>query len=158
MFASPGDNPDFHDKSGFFNSPAHVDSQGVERRASSLGGQGMSINAHISPARQQRAKDFLKWFSTEKTQREWAAKGGYTSNTSILAGEEFRKATPFNALFVEAFRNMRDFWAVPEFDEMMKVVQREFCAVFQDGASAVHAAEQVQAEHEAILRKRDRIR
>lgn len=158
LFASPGDNPDFHDKVGFFNSPAHVDAQGVSRRAASLGGQGMSINSHISPERQQRALDFLKWFSSAETQREWAAKGGYTSRTDILQGEEFRKATAFNGLFEEAFRMMRDFWAVPEFDEMMKVCQREFCAVFQDGADPVSAAEQVQLEHEAILKKRGRTR
>jgi multiple sugar transport system substrate-binding protein len=158
LFVSPGDNPDFHDKTGFFNSPAHVDAQGVERRAASLGGQGMSINAHISPERQARAKDFLKWFSSAKSQEAWAAKGGYTSRKAILAGADFRKATAYNGLFEEAFRDMRDFWAVPEFDEMMKAVQREFCAVFQDGADPAAAAAQVQAEHEAILRKRDRIR
>lgn len=156
LFASPGDNPDFHDKIGFFNSPAHVDDQGVSRRAASLGGQGMSINAHISPERQQRAKDFLKWFSSLETQKLWAEKGGFTSVRSIYQGEEFRKATAFNPLFAEAFSMMRDFWSVPEFDELMKVVQREFCAVFQDGADPAEAAAQVQAEHEAILRKRGR--
>jgi multiple sugar transport system substrate-binding protein len=156
LFASPGDNPDFHDKVGFFNSPAHVDSQGVTRRAASLGGQGMSINAHISPDRQQRAKDFLKWFSQSETQREWARKGGFTSEKAVFTGPEFQRATPFNPLFGEAFGMMRDFWSVPEFDEMMKVVQREFCAVFQDGADPAAAAAVVQAEHEAILRKRVR--
>lgn len=158
LFASPGDNPDFHDKIGFFNSPAHTGKDGVTRRAASLGGQGMSVNAHIGSERQQRAKDFLKWFSTEATQKEWAALGGFTSHKSILAGSEFHRAAPFNPYFAEAFSLMRDFWAVPEFDEMMKVVQREFCAVFQDGADASEAAAQVQEEHEAILRKRGRIR
>jgi hypothetical protein len=57
--ASPRDNPDFYDKTGYFNSPAHIDPAGVRQRAVALGGQGMSINAHISPERQQRAKDFL---------------------------------------------------------------------------------------------------
>lgn len=158
LFASPGDNPDFHDKTGFFNSPAHVDSAGVSRRAASLGGQGMSVNAHIPPERQQRAKDFLKWFSKRETQKVWADKGGFTSDKAILSGPEFRKATAFNPLFEEAFGMMRDFWAVPEFDEMMKVCQREFCAVFQDGADPAQAAAQVQLEHEAILKKRGRTR
>ena len=80
------------------------------------------------------------------------------SRTDILTGQEFRQATAFNGLFEEAFRMMRDCWAVPEFDEMMKVCQREFCAVFQDGADPVSAAEQVQIEHEAILKKRGRTR
>jgi multiple sugar transport system substrate-binding protein len=154
--ATPGENPDFYDKTGFFNSPAHIDAQGVSRRAASLGGQGMSINAHISPARQERAKAFLKWFSTMETQKVWAEKGGYTSNKLVLSSPSFRKATPYNTQFEEAFHLMKDFWALPEFDEMMKSCQREFCAVFQDGADPAQAVAQVQSEHEAILKKRNR--
>ena len=76
----------------------------------------------------------------------------------IEAAKAFRKAAPYNPLFEEAFQLMRDFWAVPEYDDMMKSCQREFCAVFQDGADPVAAADQVQAEHEAILKKRGRTR
>jgi multiple sugar transport system substrate-binding protein len=155
---SPGDNPDFYDKTGFFNAPGHTDKQGVFRRAAALGGQGMSINAHIGPERQQRAKDFLKWFSQSSTQESWAAKGGFTADKTVLAGDAFRKAAPYNPLFAEAFQLMRDFWAVPEYDDMMKACQREFCAVFQDGADPAEAVKQVQAEHEAILAKRGRAR
>jgi multiple sugar transport system substrate-binding protein len=149
----PGEDPDFYDKTGFFNSPGHVGADGKLRRAAALGGQGMSINAHISPQRQERAKDFLKWFSGSEAQREWAAKGGFTADKTVLATEAFRRAAPYNPLFEEAFQLMRDFWAVPEYDDMMKACQREFCAVFQDGADPAEAARQVQAEHEAILRK-----
>jgi multiple sugar transport system substrate-binding protein len=155
--ANPGDNPDFWDKTGFFNSPGHMGADGTVRRAAALGGQGMSINAHISPERQRRAKDFLKWFSEAGTQKLWAEKGGFTSNKTVLAGESFRKAAPYNPLFEEAFQLMRDFWSVPEYDDMMKACQREFCAVFQDGANPVEAVREIQREHEAILRKRGRI-
>jgi multiple sugar transport system substrate-binding protein len=155
--ANPGDNPDFYDKTGYFNSPAHVGPDGVRHRAVALGGQGMSINAHISPARQERAKDFLKWFSESATQESWAEKGGFTADKTVLKSEAFRKAAPYNPLFEEAFQLMRDFWSVPEYDEMMKACQREFCAVFQDGADPEDAVWQIQSEHEAILRKRGRI-
>ena len=153
---SPGDNPDFYDKTGFFNAPGHTGKDGIFRRAAALGGQGMSINAHISTERQGRAKDFLKWFSQSATQESWAAKGGFTSDKTVLAGEAFRKAAPYNPLFAEAFQLMKDFWAVPEYDDMMKSCQREFCAVFQDGADPYEAVKQVQADHEAILAKRGR--
>lgn len=157
-FTSPGDNPDFYDKTGFFNAPGHTDTAGVFRRAAALGGQGMSINAHISPERQARAQEFLKWFSQSGTQEAWAAKGGFTADKTVLAGEAFRKAAPYNPLFTEAFQLMRDFWAVPEYDDMLKACQREFCAVFQDGADPYAAVRQVQVEHEAILAKRGRAR
>jgi multiple sugar transport system substrate-binding protein len=156
--ADPGNNPDFHDKTGFFNSPGHVGADGTFRRAAALGGQGMSINAHVDGARQERAKAFLKWFSETPTQQLWAEKGGFSSNKTVVASRAFREAAPYNPLFGEAFQLMRDFWSVPEYDDMMKACQREFCAVFQDGADPQTAVRQIQAEHEAILRKRGRIK
>lgn len=153
-FTNPGENPDYYDKTGFFNTPGHTGGDGVFRRAAALGGQGMSINSHISPQRQERAKEFLKWFSQSSVQADWAAKGGFTADKTVLAGEAFRKAAPYNPLFEEAFQLMRDFWAVPEYDDLLKACQREFCAVFQDGADPEAAVRQVQAEHEAILAKR----
>ena len=155
--ANPGNNPDFHDKTGYFNSPGHTGADGVFHRAVALGGQGMSVNAHISKDRQDRALAFLKWFSETGTQEQWAAKGGFSSNKAVLASPAFIKAAPYNRLFQEAFQLMRDFWSVPEYDDMMKSCQREICAVFQDGAEPVQAARQIQVEHEAILRKRGRI-
>lgn len=155
--ANPGNNPDFHDKTGYFNSPGHTGADGVFHRAVALGGQGMSVNAHISRERQDRALAFLKWFSETGTQEQWAAKGGFPSNKSVLASSAFNQAAPYNRLFQEAFQLMRDFWSVPEYDDMMKSCQREICAVFQDGAEPAQAARQIQIEHEAILRKRGRI-
>jgi multiple sugar transport system substrate-binding protein len=152
--ANPGENPDYYDKTGFFNTPGHTGADGIFRRAAALGGQGMSINAHVSPQRQARAKEFLKWFSQSATQAAWAAKGGFTADKTVLAGAAFRQAAPYNPLFEEAFQLMRDFWSVPEYDDLLKACQREFCAVFQDGADPETAARQVQAEHEAILAKR----
>jgi multiple sugar transport system substrate-binding protein len=154
--ANPGENPDYYDKTGYFNTPGHTGGDGIFRRAAGLGGQGMSINSHISPQRQERAKEFLKWFSQSATQAEWAAKGGFTADKTVLAGSAFRQAAPYNPLFEEAFQLMRDFWSVPEYDDLLKACQREFCAVFQDGANPEAAVRQVQAEHEAILAKRRR--
>lgn len=155
-YLDPAENPDYYDKIGFFNSPATRLPDGRLLRAASLGGQGMSINAHISDARQERAKAFLKWFSTTEVQKIWADKGGFTSNLDILQSPEFKAATPYNGLFPEAFSMMRDFWSVPEFDELLKVVQREVCAVLQDGADPAKAIAAIQADHERILSRRVR--
>ncbi len=152
--ATPRENPDYYNKTGFFNAPGHTDDKGIYRRVVSLGGQGMSINAHISPERQARAKAFLKWFSLSETQKTWAEKGGYTSDKTVLASPTFLKAAPYNPLFADAFTSMKDFWSVPEFDELLKVCQREFCSVFQDNADPVQAIAEIQKEHEAIFNKR----
>jgi multiple sugar transport system substrate-binding protein len=155
-YLNPTENPDYYDKIGFFNSPATRLADGRLMRAASLGGQGMSINAHISVKRQEKAKAFLKWFSSTEVQRIWAEKGGFTSNLEILQSAEFKSATPYNSLFPEAFSMMRDFWSVPEFDELLKVVQREVCAVLQEGAAPAQAIANIQYEHERILARRVR--
>ena len=149
FFPAIASNPDYGKRTGYFNMPAGPDG----KRFATLGGQGMSINAHVSADRQQRAKDFLKWFSTKEVQYKWAEKGGFTSNLEVMKSDAFRSAAPYNPLFEDAFNIMNDFWAVPEFDQLMKVCQREFCSVFQDGADPAKAVESIAREHEAILRK-----
>ncbi len=151
---NPLENPDYFDKTGFFNSPIMVDGKGVSRRVTSLGGQGMSVNAHISTARQKRALELMKWFSSTEVQRLWAQKGGFTSNLEVLRSPAFLKAAPYNPLFEEAFGMMRDFWAVPEFDQLLAVTQRELCDVIQNGASPEKAAARIQVEHVRILERR----
>jgi multiple sugar transport system substrate-binding protein len=139
---------DYGDRTGYFNVPA-----GPVGRFASLGGQGMSINAHITPDRQQKAKDFIKWLSTPETQARWAShKGCFTSTTSVMTSDSFKLAAPYNPLFEEAFGLMRDFWSVPQYDQLLQVCQREFCAVWQDRADAEQAAKNVQREHEQILK------
>lgn len=151
---NPLENPDYHDKTGFFNSPAAVDSAGINRHVTALGGQGMSVNAHISPERQKRALDFMRWFSSTEVQRLWAAKGGFTVNLQVMRSPDFLKATPYNPLFEEAFGMMRDFWAVPEYDQLLEISQREISDVIQNKVSPEDAAARIQAEHTRILAPR----
>ncbi len=151
---NPVTNPDLYDKLGFFNAPGHMGRDSVFRRATSLGGQGMSINAHISEARQAEAKAFLQWFSSNEVQQRWALRGGITANRLVLQSEAFKSAAPYNGLFEEAFGLMRDFWSVPEFGALLEVTQREFCGVVQQGRKPAEAVKQIQIEHERILSQR----
>jgi multiple sugar transport system substrate-binding protein len=152
---NPLENPDYHAGTGFFNSPAMPDS-GVMRRFASLGGQGMSVNAHISVERQHRALALMGWFSSTEVQRLWAERGGFTLNLEVMRSPDFLKAAPYNPLFEEAFGIMRDFWSIPEFDQLMAVTHREICDVIQEGADPEKAAARIQADHERILARRAR--
>jgi len=151
---NPATNPDYYDKLGFFNAPAHVDRNGVKRRATSLGGQGMSVNAHISPARQARAKAFMQWFSSRDIQQKWALKGGISANQEVLQSPDFLTALPYNSLFEEAFGLMKDFWSTPEFGALLEVTQREICAAIQRDKAPLDAVKAIQTEHERILHER----
>ncbi len=52
-------------------------------------------------------------------QKKWAELGGYTCNSAILKSEAFRKATPYNEAFYQSMFMVKDFWAVPEFAELL---------------------------------------
>ena len=57
-------------------------------------------------------------------QKKWAELGGYTCSAAILKSEEFRKATPYNEAFYQSMFMVKDFWAVPEYAELLTADER----------------------------------
>jgi multiple sugar transport system substrate-binding protein len=82
-----------------------------------LGGQGISLISYSQ--NQEEAMKFLDWLVQDKTQKRWAELGGYTANTATLESEEFQNATPYNRAFYETMLKVRDFWALPEYAELL---------------------------------------
>jgi len=147
-FASKDVNRDYWDKTGYFNLPAGP----TGKRYTALGGQGMSLNNHISAERKKEAIDFMMWFSKPEVQAKWAAMGGYSANMKVLGSEAFKKAAPYNPLFEEAFDRMQDFWNVPQYDQMLSVAQDQISAAIKGEISAEQAVKTMQAKHEEALR------
>lgn len=82
-----------------------------------LGGQGISVVSYSQ--NQEEAFKFLEWFIKEDTQKRWAELGGYTAHAATLESDEFRKATPYNEAFFQTMFKVRDFWALPEYAELL---------------------------------------
>ena len=101
------------DVTGYFANPAGPG--GAQHAA--LGGQGISIVSYSK--KQEESFKFLEWLIKDETQKKWAELGGYTCNKSVLESEEFRKATPYNEAFYQTMFMVKDFWAVPEFAELL---------------------------------------
>lgn len=98
---------------GFFANPA---GPGGDQFAA-LGGQGISIVSYSQ--NQEEAFKFLQWFIKDETQKRWAELGGYTASAAVLESPEFRNATPYNEAFYQTMFKVKDFWAVPEFAELL---------------------------------------
>jgi multiple sugar transport system substrate-binding protein len=98
---------------GFFANPAGP----TGKRFSALGGQGISIVSY-SKKRDASVK-FLEWFIKDSTQKRWAELGGYTCSKAILESAEFQKATPYNKAFYDSMLMVKDFWATPEYAELL---------------------------------------
>ena len=98
---------------GFFANPAGPDGD----RFAALGGQGSSVAAYSD--KQDESMKFLTWFIKDETQKRWAELGGYTASAKVLESPEFRNATPYNEAFYQTMFIVKDFWAVPEFAELL---------------------------------------
>jgi multiple sugar transport system substrate-binding protein len=109
---------------GFFANPA---GPGGDQYAA-LGGQGISVISYSK--NQEEAMKFLEWFIKEDTQKKWAALGGYTCSKAVLESAEFQNATPYNKAFYETMFKVKDFWAVPEYAELLSQLnQRIYPAI-----------------------------
>jgi len=147
--SNPGINP-YAETTGFFAVPAGPTGE----RYAALGGQGLSINAYISPERQEAAKDFIRWFAQEDTQRRWAELGGYTCNINVLQSEAFLTAQPYNPAFADTMTVVKDFWNIPIYGELLEIVQRELHAYVVGGeGTAEEALTRIAEQHDAILRE-----
>ena len=110
--ANKASNPNA-DVTGYFANPAGPG--GAQHAA--LGGQGISVVSYSK--KQAESMKFLEWFIKDSTQKKWAELGGYTCNKAVLESEAFRKATPYNEAFYQTMFMVKDFWAVPEYAELL---------------------------------------
>ena len=134
---------------GYFANPA-----GPKGRFAALGGQGMSINSHISDDQQQLAWDFLEWFVQEENQYKWAEVGGFTCNAVVLKSEAFLDATPYNRAFMESMFMVQDFWANPEYADLLESMQRNLHEyIVADKGTAKEALDRIAADWDATFKK-----
>ena len=140
----PEKNPTSHDKSGFFVAP-----KGPKGHYISIGGQGMSISAYSE--NQDIAKQYLKWFMQKPVQEKWAKLGGFTPVKEILESDTFKTATPYNEAFAASFPYLRDFWAVPQYSELLTECQTNWSAAISGQISSKEALDTIAQKHEKIF-------
>jgi multiple sugar transport system substrate-binding protein len=105
-------NPHAKDTGFFANPPGPYGDQ-----FAALGGQGISVVSYSS--KQEESLKFLKWFISDKVQQEWADLGGYTCSAAVLKSDAFRNKTPYNEAFYQTMFKVKDFWAVPEYADLL---------------------------------------
>ena len=137
---------------GFFANPS-----GPGGRYASLGGQGASIISYSK--KQDLAYKFLEWFIRDDVQQKWAALGGYTCNSNILKSKTFLEDTPYNQAFNETMFMVKDFWAVPEFAELLESCQRNWHQYVVGGkGTAKQAMDTIANDWEKIFKREGRLK
>ncbi|MCS7224575.1 MAG: sugar ABC transporter substrate-binding protein [Armatimonadetes bacterium] len=136
---------------GFFMVP-----RGPKGHYISLGGQGLSVSAYSK--NKDEALQYIKWFWQERVQREWARLGGFTCHKKVLNSPDFLKATPYNPVFRDSMKLLKDFWAVPEYAELLDSCQRHLNAAIVGAKKPKEALDAIAKEHTVIFRKAGRLK
>ena len=137
------------DQAGFFMVPRHGNNHVI-----SLGGQGFSISTKTTPEKQAAAKKFIAWFNKKAQQKIWINYPGcFTSNTEVLASEDYLQASPYNEAFAASLPKLQDFWNVPQYNGLLKHTQKYVGAALDGKMSARDALDKVAEEHEKIFRE-----
>ncbi len=137
----------YADVTGFFAMPA-----GPKGRYAALGGQGASIITYSK--KHDLAYKWLEWFVKPENQETWGELGGYTCDLKTLNSEKFLNMTPYNRSFMETMQMVKDFWAVPEYAELLESCQRYWHeSVVAGTISAKDAMDGIAEEWEVIFEK-----
>ncbi len=127
------------------------------KRFAALGGQGISIVSY-SKKRDESFK-FLQWFVRDDVQKRWGELGGYTCSAAILKSDAFRKATPYNEAFYQSMLIVKDFWAVPEYAELLTAANKRWHSFVVGGkGTAEEAQNELTKDWETTLRKAGRLK
>ena len=138
---------------GFFANPAGPTGE----QFAALGGQGISIISYSE--NQEEAFKFIEWFVKDETQKKWAAIGGYTCNKAVLESAEFQNATPYNKAFYETMFKVKDFWATPEYAELLiQMNQRLYPFITGKQGTAKEALDALAGDWDATFKKYNRIK
>ena len=122
------------------------------KQFAALGGQGISVVSYSK--NQAESMKFLEWFIREDVQKKWAELGGYTCHAGILKSDAFRKATPYNEAFYQSMFMVKDFWAVPEYAELLTAANKRWHPFIVGGkGTAEEAANGLAKDWETTFKK-----
>ena len=138
--ANPETNP-YADVTGYFTCPPQEGVDGVVRQSVALGGQAASVVSYISDEKKAAAFKWLEWFAKEETQVKWASMpGSFTTHEGVLNSPEFLAAAPYNPNMLESFELLQDWWAVPQYDQMLRTFSETLGAYVINGEGTAEEA------------------
>jgi multiple sugar transport system substrate-binding protein len=141
----------YADQMGFFANPAGP----TGKQHAALGGQGISVVSYSH--KQDAAMKFLAWFIRDDVQKKWAELGGYTCSQAVLNSDAFLNATPYNRAFAATMKIVKDFWATPEYAELLDQMNQDLYPYVVNGeGNAKDALDKMTADWKATFVKYDR--
>lgn len=122
---------------------------GEDKHFLSLGGMGLSASTYTKDKDATLA--FIKWFESKDTQLAWAKLGGFSARKSVLASDEFKNAAPYNPSFSEAYQFVKDFWNIPEYNQMLQTQMNHLNLAVTGQEDVKAALDAIAADQQKIL-------
>ncbi len=76
----------------------------------------------------------------------------------MLASDAFRSATPYNAPFADSLDDLKDFYNIPEYAELLSVAIENLADALVDKKTPQAALDAIAKAHEDILREAGRLK
>lgn len=122
---------------------------GEDKHFISLGGMGLHVSSYSK--NQEATLAFLKWIQTQDVQTKWGTIGGFSARKSVLASDAFKSATPYNASFADAYQYVKDFWNVPEYNQLLQIQMEQLNLAVTGQADPKAALDTIATEQQAIF-------
>ena len=122
---------------------------GAEEHFISLGGMGISLSTYSENP--DAALALIAWLQSDDVQLRWAREGGFPGRVSILESDDFLNSAPYAPSFAEAFQLVKDFWNLPEYQEMLGIQQEYINLAITGQMDAQEALDEIALEHQDIL-------
>lgn len=149
--ANKATNP-YAEQTGYFANPPGAEGG---QAAAALGGQGISIVSYSK--HRDDAMKFLEWFIRDDVQQKWADYGGYTCSQAVLKSDKFLTATPYNKAFNDSMQIVKDFWATPEYAELLDQLNQDlYPYVVNDQGNAKDALDKLTSDWTDTFKKYNR--
>lgn len=116
-----------------------------------LGGQGMAISAYTP--HKKEALMFLEWWLSPETQWKWAEAGMFSCMKSIVEDDRYLEFAPVNKVARASYPHLRDYWEIPEYNEMGTVMAEILNAAVLGKYTPEEAMDLIAEKHEEILER-----
>ena len=138
----------YADKVAFANLPGAIGQDGLYRQQFSMGGQGMGINKYSNC--KEEAWAFIEWFQ-QKPQQMHYSMAGQTGRLDVLNDKNWQQLTSWNDDFLEAMPLTNDYWHLPEYINLLEILQREVANAVIGVKTAQQALTDAAVEQEQLL-------
>ncbi len=140
----------YADRTGFGVLPGAIGRDNKFRRQTMVGGQGMGINTYSQKI--PTIVKFMEWYFQPEQQKRYA-KVCQTGLKSVLDSPDWQSLNSYNKSFARALSYVNDYWHLPEYPELLDILQEEISAAGSGKKTVKQALDSAAERHEKLLEK-----